>query len=81
MATHSPVILDAIQGSGSTLSRHVRTEWRMWGKKLIDNNYVIGNWPGKEATKTIPIWSSKIGDLLADDFRAILLAILEEAEE
>jgi hypothetical protein len=81
MATHSPVILDAIQGSGSTLSRHVRTEWRTWGKKLIDNNYVIGNWPGKEATKTIPIRSSKIGDLLADDFRAILLAILEEAEE
>ena len=33
------------------------------------------------ATKTIPIRSRKIGDSLADDYRAILLAILEENEE
>ena len=42
---------------------------------------VIGNWPGKAATAMIPIRSKTIGDSLADDFRAILLAILEEDEE
>ena len=78
---YSPGILDAIQGPGLTQSRHVRTEWRAWGKKLIDNGNIIGNWPSKAATKTIPIRSSKMGDSLADDFRAILLAILEQNEE
>lgn len=47
----------------------------------MDNDYVIGNWPTTASTKTIPIRSSKIGDWLADDFRAILLAILEPNEE
>ena len=42
---------------------------------------VIGNWPGKAATTMIPIRSKTIGDSLADDFRAILLVILEEDEE
>lgn len=81
MAAYSPAILDAIQGPDLTLSRHIRTEWRTWGKKLVDNDNVIGNWPGKMATKRIPIRSPKIGDLLADDYRAILLAILEENKE
>lgn len=78
---YSPAILDAIQGPDLTLSRHIRTEWRTWGKKLVENGNVIGNWPAKEATKRIPIRSPKIGDLLADDYRAILLAILEKDEE
>jgi len=77
---YSPVILDAIQDPESTLSRHARTEWKTWGKKLIDNDNIIGNWPAKAATKTILIRSSKIGDSLADDHRAILLAILQENE-
>ena len=77
---YSPVILDAIQAPGLALSHHARTDWKAWGKKLIDNDNIIGNWPGKSATKTIPIRSSKIGDSLADDFRVILLAILEENE-
>lgn len=79
--TYSPGILDAIQGPGSALSRHVRTEWKTWGKKLTDNGYVIGNWPSKASTKTIPIRSAKMGDSLADDFRAILLAILEQNDD
>ena len=33
------------------------------------------------ATKTIPIRSQKVGDSLVDDYRAILLAILDENEE
>ena len=78
---YSPVILDAIQGHALPLSRPVRTEWRAWGKKLVDHDNVIENWPGKAATRLIPVQSSKIGDLVADDYRAILLAILEENEE
>jgi hypothetical protein len=77
----SPVVLATIQGTESTQSRHVRTEYRTWGKKLIDNDNVIGNWPAKTATTTIPIRSKTIGDSLSDDYRAILLALLEEKEE
>ena len=80
LIVYSPVVLAAIQGTESTLSRHVRTEYRTWGKRLVDNDNVIGNWPGKAATATIPIRSKTIGDSLADDYRAILLAILEENE-
>jgi hypothetical protein len=75
------VILAAIQGPGSTQSKHVGTEYRSWGKWLVDNDNVIGNWPGKEATKTIPIRSKTISDSRADDYRAILLAVLEENEQ
>lgn len=81
LVAYSLVILAAIHGTESTLSRHVRTEYRTWGKRLVDNDNVIGNWPGKAATATIPIRSKTIGDSLADDYRAILLAILEEDEE
>jgi hypothetical protein len=48
--------------------------------KLVDNDNVIGNWPDESTMKTIPIRTSKAGDLLADEYRAILLAILEETE-
>src|SRR5258706_13439842 len=81
LVAYSPAILDAIQGPDPTLSRHIRTEWRTWWKKLVDNNNVIGNWPGKVATNRILIRCPKISDLLADDYRAILLAILEEDKE
>src|SRR5882757_3931875 len=81
LAAYSPALLDAIQGPDLTLSHHIWTEWRTWGKKLVDNDNVIGNWPGKVVTKRIPIRSPKIGDLHANDYRAILLAILEENEE
>jgi len=71
----------AIEGSALTQSRHVRIEWKTWGKKLLENDKVIGNWPRAEATEAIPVLSPKIGDSLADDLRAIILAILEQDEE
>ena len=75
------VILATIQGPELTQSNHVWTEYQSWGKWLVDNDNVIGNWPGKEATGTIPIWSKTIGDSWADNYRAILLVIVEENEE
>lgn len=59
----------------------MRTHYRSWPKRLIDNDNVIGNWPAEAATATIPIRSKTIGDSRADDYRAILLAILEENAE
>ena len=81
LVAYLPVTLAAIQGPESTQPIHVRTEYRSWGKWLVENDNVIGNWPGKGATETIPIRSKTIGDSRADDYRAILLAILEESEE
>jgi hypothetical protein len=36
--------------------------------KLVDNDNVIGNWPDESTMKTIPIRTSKAGDLLADEY-------------
>ena len=81
LVAYSPVILAVIQGKELTLSHHVQTEYRTWGRRLVENDMVIGNWPGKAATTIIPIRSKTIGDSLANDYRAILLAILEESKE
>ena len=63
------VILAVIQGPELTQSNHVQTKYRSWGKWLVDNDNVIGNWPGKGATGTILIWSKTIGDSQADDYK------------
>jgi hypothetical protein len=54
--------------------------WNTWGMKLVDNDNVIGNWPDESTMKTILIRTSKAGDLLADEYRVVLLAILEETK-
>jgi len=44
----------------------------------VDNDNVIGNWPDKKTLRAIPIKTDKVGDWWTDEYRAILLAILEE---
>ena len=46
----------------------------------MDNDNVIGNWPAEKALAAIPIRTRTVGSWRTDEYRAILLAMLEEDE-